>query len=252
MKQAIFSSAEDAATYVGNLIVTRINQFRPTPEKPFVLGLPTGSSPEGIYAYLVNAYKAGRVSFANVATYNMDEYVGLLPSHLQLYHYFMYGKLFNHVDIPRENIHILNGLAPDVDLECKTYEQKIRRLGRIHLFLGGLGPEGHLAFNEAGSTRDSTTRRVSLAPSTVKANARFFGGKECQVPAHALSVGISTIIDNSDRIVLIVTGRAKAFALDKTLSGASDDACYPLSYLQEHRNVFVVCDHAAAGISWKL
>lgn len=252
MKQNIFSSADDASAYVADLIVSRINSFNPTPQKPFVLGLPTGSSPEGIYARLIQAYKAGKVSFANVVTFNMDEYEGLLPSHPQLYHYFMYDKLFNHVDIPRQNIHILNGLAPDIDRECHDYEQAIHRFGRIHLFLGGLGPEGHLAFNEAGSTRHSLTRRVSLVQSTIKANCRFFGGDEAQVPKHALLVGISTILDNSDEIVLIVTGAAKAFALDKTLHGRSGDPRYPLSYLQEHPNVVVVCDHAAAGLTSKL
>ena len=126
----------------------------------------------------------------------MDEYLGLAPENPQSYHYFMFDKLFNHIDIPRENINILNGLAKDVEKECADYEGKIKKYERINLFLGGLGPEGHLAFNEAGSTRDSKTRKVALVESTIKANCRFFDNDESKVPKHALSVGISTILEN--------------------------------------------------------
>ncbi|QFZ27400.1 putative glucosamine-6-phosphate isomerase [Clavispora lusitaniae] len=251
MHQNIFSSPDAAADFVACLIVRRINDFQPSAARPFVLGLPTGSSPEGVYAKLVQAYKDGKVSFAHVVTFNMDEYVGLRPEHPQSYHYFMYDKLFNHIDIPRANIHILDGLSADPETECANYEAQIRRFGRINLFLGGLGPEGHLAFNEAGSTRNSKTRRVSLAASTVKANSRFFGS-EAAVPKSALSVGISTILDNSDEIVLLVFGKAKAWALEKTLYGQASDPQVPSSYLREHKNVTVVCDHAAAGLSSKL
>lgn len=252
MKQAIFSSADDASAYLANYVIAKINDFGPTAARPFVLGLPTGSSPEGVYSRLVQAYKAGKVSFANVVTFNMDEYLGLRPSHPQLYHYFMYDKLFNHVDIPRENINILNGLAADVDRECADYEAKIRRYGRIHLFLGGLGPEGHLAFNEAGSSRTSRTRKVDLVESTIQANCRFFENDPNKVPRHALSVGIATILDNSDEIALIVLGANKKFALEKTLHGTPNDPNFPSSYLRDHANVLVVCDHAAAGLNAKL
>lgn len=252
MRQAIFTLPEDAAAYLANYVIARITEFQPTPQKPFVLGLPTGSSPEGVYAQLVAAYRAGRVSFANVVTFNMDEYLGLRPDHPQLYHYFMYDKLFNHVDIPRENIHILNGLTSDPAQECAAYEAQIRRYGRVNLFLGGLGPEGHLAFNEAGSTRDSVTRQVSLVESTIRANARFFGNDTAKVPKHALSVGIATILDNSDEIAIIVLGAAKRFALDKTLHGAASDLRYPSSYLRDHKNVLIVSDLAASGLGAKL
>lgn len=249
VRQAIFSSADDASAYLANYIIAKINDQPAT--KPFVLGLPTGSSPEGIYARLVAAHKAGKVSFKNVVTFNMDEYLGLEPTHKQLYHYFMYDKLFNHVDIPRENIHILNGLAKDIEAECAAYEQKIKLYGRINLFLGGLGPEGHVAFNEAGSLRRSVTRRVALAPSTTKANLRFFDNDESKVPTHALSVGVSTVLDNSDEVVIIVMGAAKQLAVEKTLAGGSDPR-YPCTYLKDHSNVLVVCDHASAGLKGKL
>lgn len=125
MKQVTFSSKEDASSYLAKYIIDRINQFAPTPSKPFVLGLPTGSSPEGVYGKLIEAYKEGKVSFKNVVTFNMDEYIGLKPSNQQSYHYFMFNKFFNHIDIPRENINILNGLANNIEEECHRYEAKI-------------------------------------------------------------------------------------------------------------------------------
>lgn len=252
MKQATFSSADDASQYLADYIINKINNFKPTPSTPFVLGLPTGSSPEGIYARIIQAYKDGRVSFKNVVTFNMDEYLGLAPSNEQSYHYFMYDKLFNHIDIPKENINILNGLTKNVEQECADYEAKIKKYGKIHLFLGGLGPEGHLAFNEAGSTRDSKTREVELVESTIKANCRFFNNDLNKVPKSALSVGISTILDNSDEIALIVLGENKRFALDKTINGRKNDPQYPSSYLQDHAKVLIVCDNAAAGLKSKL
>lgn len=252
MRQATFSSTDDASQYLADYIIYRIKSFKPTASKPFVLGLPTGSSPEGIYARLIVACKQGSISFKNVVTFNMDEYLGLTPENPQSYHYFMFDKFFNHIDIPRENINILNGLAKDVDKECANYEAKIKKYGRINLFLGGLGPEGHLAFNETGSTRDSKTRKVELVESTIKANCRFFDNDELKVPKQALSVGISTILDNSDEVALIVLGDSKRFALDKTINGKKNDPKYPSSYLQDHDNVLIVCDNAAAGLKSKL
>ncbi|KAM9926794.1 hypothetical protein OXX59_002976 [Metschnikowia pulcherrima] len=252
MRQAIFSSPQDASSFLAGYIIDKINDFQPTQEKPFILGLPTGSSPEGIYAKLVDAHKKGKVSFRNVVTFNMDEYLGLKPTHPQSYSYFMYDKLFNHVDIQQQNIHILNGLAKDPEKECALYEAQIKKYGRIHLFLGGLGPEGHLAFNEAGSSRDSATRRVDLVESTIAANARFFDNDRAKVPKQALSVGISTILDNSDEVAIIVLGANKKYALDKTINGRRNDPQFPSSYLGGHENVMIVCDHSAYGIKAKL
>lgn len=252
LKQAIFTTPEDASDYLANYIINKINDFKPSPHKPFILGLPTGSSPEGVYARLIEAYKAKRISFKNVITFNMDEYLGLPPSNKQSYHYFMYDKFFNHVDIPKSNIHILNGLAKDIDAECANYENQIKSFGRIHLFMGGLGPEGHIAFNEKGSKRNTITRNVKLVDSTIKANSRFFDNDHSKVPKNALSVGISTILDNSNEIVLIVLGENKQFALNKTIWGTKNDENYPSTYLQDHPKVLVVCDHAAAGLKAKL
>lgn len=252
MRQAVFSTADDASTYVAQYIMNRINAFNPTADKPFVMGLPTGSSPEGIYKKLIQYNKEGRVSFRNVVSFNMDEYLGLSPSNDQSYHYFMYNKFFNHIDIPRANINILNGLTNDIEAECRNYEAKIKKYGRIHLFLGGMGVEGHLAFNEAGSTRDSITRKIELVDSTIQANSRFFDNDTAKVPKYALSVGISTILDNSDEIIVIVSGKSKQFAVDKTINGKKNDANYPSSYLQDHNNVLIACDFDAFGLKAKL
>ncbi|CCE72959.1 Piso0_000566 [Millerozyma farinosa CBS 7064] len=251
-KQAVFPSSSDASEYLAEHIIRRINEFGPTAQKPFVLGLPTGSSPIQVYSKLIEAYKQGRVSFKNVVTFNMDEYLGLKPTDPQSYHYFMFNKFFNHVDVPRENINILNGLAEDVELECLRYEAKIRSHGRINFFMGGLGPEGHLAFNEAGSARNSITRKVSLVQSTIDANSRFFDNDLSKVPKYALSVGISTVLDNSDEVAIIVSGKNKQFALEKTVHGKKNDPSYPSSYLQDHPNVLIVCDKEAAGLKSKL
>lgn len=248
MRQATFLLADDASTYLAEHIISAINTSRASAERPFVLGLPTGLSPEGIYARLVAAFKQGRVLFRYVVTFNMDEYLGIGPLHPQSYHYFMYDRLFNHIDIPRHSINILNGLAQNLKAECLRYEQKIKLYGGIDLFLGGLGTNGHIAFNEAGLARDSVTRKVSLAESTIAANKRFFENDETIVPRYALTIGISTILDNSRQIAVIALGRTKQDALYKTMYGPPNDPQWPSLYLQGHSNVLIVCNNAAAGL----
>ncbi|EHI77544.1 hypothetical protein HMPREF9093_01825, partial [Fusobacterium sp. oral taxon 370 str. F0437] len=142
-----------AAIYVAN----KIREFNPTAEKKFVLGLPTGSTPLQMYKRLIEFNKAGIISFKNVVTFNMDEYLGLEATHDQSYHYYMYNNFFNHIDIEKENINILNGKAENYEEECKRYEEKILELGGIDLFLGGVGVDGHIAFNEPGSSFKSRT-----------------------------------------------------------------------------------------------
>jgi glucosamine-6-phosphate deaminase len=175
----------------------RINTFNPTPERPFVLGLPTGTSPQVVYKHLVKAYQTRRISFANVVTFNMDEYVGLSHDHPQSYHTFMYENLFAHVDIDPNNVHILNGEAEDLEAECTAYEEKIIDAGGFELFLGGIGPDGHIAFNEPGSSLVSRTRVKTLAYDTILANSRFFDDDLSQVPRMALTVGVGTVLDVS-------------------------------------------------------
>ncbi|EXJ59451.1 glucosamine-6-phosphate deaminase [Cladophialophora psammophila CBS 110553] len=243
MKVIIRDDKDSASKYAARYIINRINASAPTPQRPFVLGLPTGSSPEIIYKYLVEAHKAGEVSFANVVTFNMDEYVGLPEEHPESYHSFMYKHFFAHVDINPENVNILNGNAPDLRAECAAYEEKIARAGGIDLFLGGIGPDGHIAFNEPGSSLRSRTRVKTLAEDTIRANSRFFGGDLSQVPKQALTVGVATVMDARE-VLVIVLGSNKAVALAKTIEGAVSQM-WTCSALQMHENAMIVCDDAA-------
>ncbi|PGH18727.1 glucosamine-6-phosphate deaminase [Polytolypa hystricis UAMH7299] len=230
-------------THMASAEASRIKESAPTAENPFVLGLPTGSSPEIIYRILVQRYKAGEVSFKNVVTFNMDEYVGIPREHPQSYHSYMYKHFFSHVDIPPSNINILNGNAPDPVQECARYEEKITRAGGIKLFLGGVGSDGHIAFNEPGSSLDSRTRVKTLAYDTILANARFFDNDLSKVPHTALTVGIDTIM-KAYEIVILCTGVHKALALQKGIERGVNHM-WTLSTLQFHRYPLIVCDEDA-------
>lgn len=229
--------------WAANHVIESINSFNPTAEHPFVLGLPTGSSPEGMYAELVKANKEGRVSFKYVKTFNMDEYVGLPESHPESYHSFMARNLFDHIDIPRENIHILNGNAKDLNAECAHYEEMIREAGGIDLFIGGIGPDGHIAFNEPFSSLVSRTRVKTLTTDTIIANSRFFDNDVNKVPKHALTVGVGTVMDARE-VMILVNGHHKARALQAAVEGPVTQA-WTISALQQHRHSIIVADEPA-------
>ncbi len=224
-------------------VIKRINEFAPTAERPFVLGLPTGSSPIGMYQALVKAYQEGRVSFKNVVTFNMDEYVGLPESHPESYHSFMARNLFDHIDCPKENIHILNGNAEDLLAECAHYEEMIKEFGGVDLFLGGIGPDGHIAFNEPFSSLTSRTRVKSLTTDTIIANSRFFDNDVNKVPRLALTVGVGTVMDAKE-VLIMVNGHNKARALQAAVEGAVTQA-WTISALQMHPKAIIVTDEAA-------
>ncbi len=224
-------------------VAEAINAAKPTAEKPFVLGCPTGSSPMGMYNELIEMNKRGLVSFENVVTFNMDEYVGLPEDHPESYHSFMWNNLFSHVDIRRENVNILNGNAPDVEAECRRFEEKIARYGGIDLFMGGVGPDGHIAFNEPGSSLTSRTRQKSLTTDTIIANSRFFGGDISLVPKTALTVGVGTVMD-ARQVMVIVNGHNKARALQAAVEGPVTQM-WTVSALQMHPNAIIVADDAA-------
>lgn len=243
MRLIIEKDYTELSQWAAEHVIKRINEFQPTASHPFVLGLPTGSSPEGMYAALVKAYKEGRVSFKNVLTFNMDEYVGLPESHPESYHSFMARNLFDHIDCPKENIHILNGNAEDLDAECASYEQKIKDAGGVDLFLGGIGPDGHIAFNEPFSSLTSRTRVKSLTTDTIIANSRFFGGDVNKVPRHALTVGVGTVMDARE-VMILVNGHHKARALQAAVEGPVTQA-WTISALQQHPHAIIVCDEAA-------
>ncbi|NOY96583.1 MAG: glucosamine-6-phosphate deaminase [Chlorobi bacterium] len=240
MRILIHDNYQQLSKRTAYYIAKRINEYNPTPEKPFVLGLPTGSSPIGTYTELIELVKQGKVSFQNVVTFNMDEYVGIPEDHPESYHYFMDKHLFNHIDIPRENIHILNGNAPDLEEECANYEAQIKSYGGINLFLGGIGPDGHIAFNEPGSSLKSKTRVKSLTYDTIIANSRFFGNDVTKVPKTALTVGVDTVMQ-SDEVVIIINGYNKARALQQVVEEGVNHM-WTVSVLQLHPKGMIVCD----------
>lgn len=209
-----------------------------------VLGLATGSTPMAMYAALADDVKAGKISFKDVKTWNLDEYYGLAPTHVQSYRHFMNFHLFNKIDIDPANTHVLNGLAKDWRQECADYEKAISAAGGIDLQVLGLGSDGHIAFNEPGSSLSSRTRLVSLTPETIQANARFFDSED-EVPRHALSMGVGTIRE-ARQIVLLAFGSRKAHAVKGMVEGGITQFC-TASILQLHQDVWVYCDEAAAA-----
>lgn len=243
MRLFIADNAQACGEYTAEYVLKRINNFKPTAERPFVLGLPTGSTPLPTYRKLVEFHQKGLISFKHVVTFNMDEYVGLPRDHKESYHTFMWENFFKHVDIDPKNVHILDGNAEDLIKECADYEEKIKAVGGIELFLAGIGPDGHIAFNEPGSSLVSRTRIKTLAYETILANARFFNNNLDQVPRMALTVGVGTVMDARE-VLLIVTGAHKAYALYKAIEeGVSH--MWTCSALQNHPNALVVCDEDA-------
>ncbi|MCP4609394.1 MAG: glucosamine-6-phosphate deaminase [Planctomycetes bacterium] len=234
-----------ASQWSANYIAKSINEFGPSEAKPFVLGLPTGSSPLGIYAELIELNKKGVVSFKDVITFNMDEYVNLPNDHAESYYSFMWNNFFSHIDIKKENANILNGTADDLEAECASYEAKIKKLGGIKLFLGGIGPDGHIAFNEPASSLTSRTRVKTLTYDTLVANSRFFDNDVNKVPKTALTVGVGTVLD-SEEVLIIVNGHNKARALQHAIEGGVNHM-WTISALQMHHSGIIVCDEEAAA-----
>jgi len=229
---------------IAGYISQKINTHNVTTRnKPFVLGLPTGSSPLGIYKHLILLHREGQVSFKNVVTFNMDEYVGLPEDHPQSYHYFMRNNLFNHIDIPEKNVNILNGNSTDLSRECEEYEKRILEYGGIDLFLGGVGTDGHIAFNEPGSSLKSLTRIKTLNMDTKIANSKYFDNNIDMVPKQALTVGIQTIL-NAREVMIIVNGHAKARALKSAVEDGINHM-WTISALQLHSRCIIVCDEPA-------
>lgn len=245
MRLVIEPNYSDLSRWAGNYVAAQIIAANPTPEKPFVLGLPTGSSPLGMYKRLVELHKAGKISFKNVVTFNMDEYVGIPRDHEQSYWTFMHENFFNHIDIPAENINILNGNAADPIAECKRYEEKIASYGGIDLFLGGVGPDGHIAFNEPGSSLTSKTRMKTLTQDTIIANSRFFDNNLDLVPKTALTVGVGTVMA-ARQVLLMVNGHNKARALHHGVEGGISQQ-WTISALQMHPHAIIVCDEDACA-----
>lgn len=225
--------------WASNYIKNKINA---NPNK-FILGLPTGGTVETMYHYLIEDFYKKEVSFKNVTTFNMDEYIGLPKEHPQSYHSFMHNKFFNHIDIDKNNTNIPDGNASDIKAYCIQYEEKIKQLGGIDLFVGGVGENGHIAFNEPYSSLSSNTRDKELNINTLHANARYFNNDVNAVPKSAITVGINTLLQAKE-VLIIITGEKKALALQHCMeSGISH--LWPITALQMHKNAIIVADESA-------
>lgn len=243
MRLLPLKNAHDVGIWSAQYIADKINEFNPTAARPFVLGLPTGGTPLATYKALIALNQAGKVSFKHVVTFNMDEYIGIPEDHPQSYRTFMFDNFFNHIDIQKENINLLNGNATDVDAECQRYEDKIKSYGKVNLFMGGVGNDGHIAFNEPGSSLSSRTRIKTLTPETRIANSRFFDNDVNQVPKFALTVGVATLLD-SEELMVLATGANKANAVQAAVEG-SVNHLWTVSCVQLHPKALIVCDELA-------
>ncbi len=243
MRLIIRNDFDAVSRWAAEYVAARIRAFAPTEGRRFTLGLPTGSSPEGMYRELAAMRAAGSLSFRHVETFNMDEYVGLGADHPQSYRHYMKTRFFSKVDIDPANAHVPDGLAKDLAEECAGYERLIESAGGIELFVGGVGPDGHIAFNEPGSSLASRTRLKTLTTETRMANSRFFGGDPSLVPACAITVGVGTVLAARE-ILLLVSGHQKARAL-RAMVEEGVNHLWTASCLQLHPRAVVVCDEAS-------
>jgi len=243
MRLIIQDDYSQASEWAAKYVKRRMLDFQPGPDKYFILGLPTGGTPLGMYKKLIEYHKAGDISFKYVKTFNMDEYVGLARDHPESYHSFMWLNFFKHIDIDPANAHILDGNAADLIAECNEFEEKIKTAGGVELFIGGIGPDGHIAFNEPGSSLVSRTRVKTLALDTIQANARFFDGDISKVPHMALTVGVGTVMEAKE-VMIIITGAHKAFALRMAIEEGINHM-WTVSAFQQHKSTIFICDEDA-------
>ncbi|MDZ5474125.1 glucosamine-6-phosphate deaminase [Bacillus sp. 31A1R] len=232
---------EEMSRIAAQHIIKKIRAHR-----SYKLGLATGSTPKGVYHYLVKDHQETQTSYQQIKTFNLDEYVGISAHDSNSYHYFMREHLFNHIDIPAEHTYIPSGVSTNLEKECLHYEEKIRLHGGVDLQLLGIGQNGHIGFNEPGTSFKSRTHIVPLTESTRKANARFFPSIE-EVPTHAITVGIGTILDSKE-ILLLASGKAKAEAISRLLNGDLDEE-FPASSLLTHKHVTVIADEEALSLT---
>ena len=225
-------------------IYKKIKEYDPSESNPFVLCLPTGSTPLDMFAELIKLNKQKLISFKHVVTFNLDEYVGLAEDHPESFHHYMKTHFFDHIDINPANINILNGNATYLDYECTVYEEKIAAFGGIDLLIGGVGEDGHIAFNEPGSSLNSVTRVKTLNHSTILANSRFFENNINKTPNTALTMGVRTILEAKD-VVILANGISKSRAIAEVIEGGISSMC-PITALQMHNRALILCDEFAA------
>lgn len=237
--KVIVANEKELSKLIAEEFIKQVN------EKPnSVLGLATGTSPLGVYANLVEACKQKRVSFKEVATFNLDEYIGLEGTHNQSYRYFMNDNLFDHIDINKEKTHVLKGVG-DYMAYANQYDKLIADFGGIDLQILGIGSDGHIAFNEPGCSFDSLTHVETLTESTIRDNSRLFNDIS-EVPTKAVTMGLKSIM-NARKIVLIATGKNKAQAIYNLLKGPMTEQV-PCSILQKHEDCTIYCDEEAYSL----
>ncbi|HWF02717.1 MAG TPA: glucosamine-6-phosphate deaminase [Candidatus Angelobacter sp.] len=238
--EIIIQPTPEAASAVAARVIARLLSEKPDA----VLGLATGSTPLLLYHELVRLHRKGQINFRKVTTFNLDEYIGLAPGHPESYHSFMWKNLFKHINIAPKNVHIPNGLARDVPAFCTRYEKEIRAAGGIDLQVLGIGTDGHIGFNEPTSSLASRTRIKTLTAQTRKDNARFFGTEQ-KVPHHVITMGIGTIMD-ARQCLLLAFGKHKAKAIAEAVEGPIT-AMNPASALQMHPTVKLCLDEPASS-----
>jgi glucosamine-6-phosphate deaminase len=235
VKDTYDAMSKEAARFVADRLRKKPN---------LILGLATGSTPLGVYKELIRMHSQEGLDFSKVTTFNLDEYVGLPPSHDQSYHYFMYENLFKHINLDPRHIHLPMGMTKDIDAFCTWYEQRMVDAGGIDLQILGIGANGHIAFNEPGSSLGSRTRIKTLTGTTREANARFFKNAD-EVPKYAITMGVGTIMDARE-LVLLASGPGKADAVKIAVEGPITAMC-PASIIQMHRSAFAIVDRPAAS-----
>ena len=239
MEIVICKTKEEASRLAASMITAAVAK-----NPKLILGLATGSTPVPMYTEMAKAVKAKKVSYKQVKSWNLDEYVGLEPTHDQSYRYFMNKNLFEKIDIKLSNTHVLNGLAKDPVAECAAYEAQIKKAGGIDIQVLGIGSDGHIAFNEPGTSLSSRTGVVYLTPQTIKDNSRFFKSAK-DVPTRALSMGVGTICE-AKKIILLAFGKNKADAVARAVEGGVSQFC-TASALQLHNDAWFFCDEEAAS-----
>ncbi len=237
MKIIVCKSKEEVAKEAAKFVIDLVKE-----KNDCILGLATGSTPLGLYNELINDYNENGTSYKNVTTFNLDEYVGIDPSHEQSYHTYMQSNLFDKIDIKQDNVNLPNAVG-DLEANAKEYETRIKEAGGIDLQILGIGSNGHIAFNEPGEDFESVTRVIELMESTRNDNSIFFESLD-EVPTHAISMGIKSIMGAS-KILLLATGEGKADAINKMINGEVDESL-PASVLQRHNDTILILDEDAA------
>ncbi|WP_059172059.1 glucosamine-6-phosphate deaminase [Bacillus sp. FJAT-27445] len=240
MKIIKVSNSTEMSKTAGEMIAEKVKS---NPE--IVLGLATGGTPVGTYQHLIEDHQKNGTSYSKASSVNLDEYIGLPRTDVNSYYAFMKTNLFDHIDIKPERTFIPDGSAPDLEAECANYEKKIAELGGVDLQLLGIGRNGHIAFNEPGTPFSSRTHIISLTEETIADNARFFASPE-EVPTKAITMGISTILESKE-IILLANGKSKAEAIRSLVKGEITED-FPASALQRHGNVTIIADEEALSL----